>query len=207
MAEIFVVGVLSCFSKGYALNTVLRSFVRRSRSTIPPAFISMWLERAPVVLLAISAFAFVIGLNLFTYLSSQVCMIIYGEFFSDLSSNLGQPFFVSLLTNIFTALHGLCLIIAVVWYLCRRKQNSFLSNLLLHSAEEFHLFLKKCTLRFSFFIVRIFWIPRLAAKLLVIWIKLFMVESLQSLEWLRNLLYQVEAEYAKNLHFHRNIYW
>lgn len=134
-------------------------------------------------------------------------MIIYGEFFSDLLTNPAQPFFVSLLTNIFTALHGLCLVIAVAWYLCRRKQNSFLSSLVLRAAEKFHSLLKQCTSHFSFFIVRIFWIPRLAAKLLVIWIKLFIVESMQSLEWLRNLLYQVEAEYAKNLHFHRNIYW
>lgn len=38
----------------------------------PSSFIHIWLEKAPMVFLAISAFMFIIGLNLFPYSSEQV---------------------------------------------------------------------------------------------------------------------------------------
>lgn len=38
----------------------------------PPKYIDFWLTKAPIVFLAISAFAFIIGLNLFPYSSQQV---------------------------------------------------------------------------------------------------------------------------------------
>lgn len=45
----------------------------RSYSTHePPKPIELWLRKAPIVFLAISAAAFVIGLNLFPYSSHQV---------------------------------------------------------------------------------------------------------------------------------------
>ena len=38
----------------------------------PPRFIRLWLDEAPTVLLVIAATTFIIGLNLFVYLSVQV---------------------------------------------------------------------------------------------------------------------------------------
>ena len=38
----------------------------------PPKFIRLWLDEAPTVLLVIAATTFIIGLNLFVYLSVQV---------------------------------------------------------------------------------------------------------------------------------------
>ena len=39
----------------------------------PPWLIRTWFDKAPIVFLIISAIMFIIGLNLFAYLSSQVC--------------------------------------------------------------------------------------------------------------------------------------
>ena len=39
----------------------------------PPRPIRMWFDKAPIVFLIIYALMFIIGLNLFAYLSSQVC--------------------------------------------------------------------------------------------------------------------------------------
>ena len=38
----------------------------------PPWLVKLWIEKCPMVFLIISAFAFIMGLNLFTYLSTQV---------------------------------------------------------------------------------------------------------------------------------------
>lgn len=38
----------------------------------PPKLIRMWLDKAPMILLIVAAVTFVIGLNLFAYLSLQV---------------------------------------------------------------------------------------------------------------------------------------
>lgn len=118
-----------------------------------------------------------------------------------------QPFFVSLITNIFTGLHGMCLVVAVVWYLCRRKQDSHFPGLVLRSAEEFRIFFKQVTFRLIHLINSIFWIPYLVLKLVLIRLRILLIESMQSFKWLNDLLYRAEAGYMKELHFHRNIYW
>lgn len=41
----------------------------------PPKYINFWLTKAPIAFLAIAAFAFIVGLNLFPYSSGQVCTI------------------------------------------------------------------------------------------------------------------------------------
>ena len=38
----------------------------------PPWLIKLWLDKAPMIFLIISALTFIVGLNLFTYSSSQV---------------------------------------------------------------------------------------------------------------------------------------
>lgn len=45
---------------------------RRYDSRVPPKLIRMWFEKAPMLFLVIAAIAFVIGLNIFSYLSLQV---------------------------------------------------------------------------------------------------------------------------------------
>ena len=44
----------------------------RYDTTTPPWLIKLWLDKAPMIFLVISALLFVLGLNLFAYLSSQV---------------------------------------------------------------------------------------------------------------------------------------
>ena len=38
----------------------------------PPWLIKLWLDKAPMIFLIVSALTFIVGLNLFAYLSSQV---------------------------------------------------------------------------------------------------------------------------------------
>ena len=38
----------------------------------PPWLIKLWLDKAPMIFLIVSALMFIVGLNLFAYLSSQV---------------------------------------------------------------------------------------------------------------------------------------
>ena len=40
----------------------------------PPWLIKLWLDKAPMIFLIVSALMFIAGLNLFAYLSSQVCI-------------------------------------------------------------------------------------------------------------------------------------
>ena len=41
----------------------------------PPWPIKLWLDKAPMIFLIVSALMFIVGLNLFAYLSSQVCIL------------------------------------------------------------------------------------------------------------------------------------
>ena len=41
----------------------------------PPWLIKLWLDKAPMIFLIVSALMFIVGLNLFAYLSSQVCIL------------------------------------------------------------------------------------------------------------------------------------
>ena len=40
----------------------------------PPWLMKLWLDKAPMIFLIVSALTFIVGLNLFAYLSSQVCI-------------------------------------------------------------------------------------------------------------------------------------
>ena len=40
----------------------------------PPWLIKLWFDKAPIIFLIVSALMFIAGLNLFAYLSSQVCI-------------------------------------------------------------------------------------------------------------------------------------
>ena len=46
----------------------------RYDTTSPPWLIRLWLDKAPMIFLIVSALMFIVGLNLFVYLSSQVCI-------------------------------------------------------------------------------------------------------------------------------------
>lgn len=50
----------------------LLSAIRRYYTCVPPMLIGMWFDKAPVLFLAVAAAAFIIGLNMFVYLSLQV---------------------------------------------------------------------------------------------------------------------------------------
>ena len=46
----------------------------------PPWLIKLWLDKAPMIFLIVSALTFIAGLNLFAYLSSQVCISFISRF-------------------------------------------------------------------------------------------------------------------------------
>lgn len=53
-------------------NSKAKVLYRYYAPRIAPKLIRLWLEKAPMIFLVIAAVAFVIGLNLFAYLSLQV---------------------------------------------------------------------------------------------------------------------------------------
>lgn len=53
-------------------SPVITQWIFRYNSCAPPKLIRMWFDKAPMLFLIIAAVSFVIGLNLFAYLSLQV---------------------------------------------------------------------------------------------------------------------------------------
>lgn len=56
-------------------NTDFRTFSYSNSK--PGMFIDFWLTKAPMVFLVIAALAFIVGLNLFPYSSSQVQLLVH----------------------------------------------------------------------------------------------------------------------------------
>ena len=100
--------------------------MNRYYSDTPPPLIRLWLEKAPLIFLVIAALTFIIGLNLFAYLSSQVCMPLFIEKIEPDIQN--QLRYVSLSTNAFTGAHILCLLIVTTWFIYRLKHTSMMGR-------------------------------------------------------------------------------
>lgn len=90
----------------------------------PPKLIRLWLDKAPMVFLIVAAAAFVIGLNLFAYLSLQVLSSLVCCDEKSLTAYPTQPYYVALATSILTGLHSACLLIVTVWFIYRLKYTS-----------------------------------------------------------------------------------
>lgn len=88
-----------------------------------PNYIGLWFSKAPIVFLAISAFSFMVGLNLFPYSSHQVRICLLRNT-STLIRTYGQLRFVAIITNVFTALHVLGLMIVSSWFLVKSLWSS-----------------------------------------------------------------------------------
>lgn len=56
----------------FAHLVIAQCFSFRHDSRVPPKLIHMWFDKAPMLFLIIAAVSFVVGLNLFSYLSVQV---------------------------------------------------------------------------------------------------------------------------------------
>lgn len=82
----------------------------------------MWLDGAPMVFLVISAVAFIIGLNLFAYLSYQVRQPPQSLLIQN--HDMKQPRYVSLSTNILTGLLGSCILVVTSWFVYRLEYES-----------------------------------------------------------------------------------
>ena len=87
----------------------------------PPRLIELWLDNAPMLFLIIAALTFIIGLNLFAYLSSQVRMSAIPR--DSPSVDRKQARYVSLSTNAITGAHTLCLFIVTAWFIFRLKHS------------------------------------------------------------------------------------
>ena len=64
----------SMWASYYPTRMHLLMDLNRYDSIYPPWLIKLWLDKAPMILLVVSALMFIAGLNLFAYLSSQVCI-------------------------------------------------------------------------------------------------------------------------------------
>lgn len=79
----------------------------------------LWLDKAPLISLIVAAFTFVVGLNLFAFLSSQVRLaFIYGDYADVLSCMFKDPYVVKT-TSVLTSLHTCCLFSVAWWLLCQ----------------------------------------------------------------------------------------
>ena len=72
-----------------------------------------------MIFLIVAALTFIVGLNLFAYLSSQVCLIPVLCIFVFAEND--QAYYVSLAMNAFTGVHSLCIFAVLVWYIYRLK--------------------------------------------------------------------------------------
>lgn len=90
----------------------------------PPKLIRLWLDKAPMVFLIVAAATFVIGLNLFAYLSLQVLSTLGCCDEKSLSSYPMQPYYVALATSTLTGLHSTSLLIVTAWFIYRLKYTS-----------------------------------------------------------------------------------
>lgn len=92
-------------------------------SNPPPPEVWFWFERSPIVSLIIAALTFVVGLNIYVYVSTQVRHLFVWSRTCRQNYNSGQTFFVSRVTSAFTGLHILCLFSVVLWFLCQLYKN------------------------------------------------------------------------------------
>lgn len=91
----------------------------------PPKLIRLWLDKAPMVFLIVSAATFVIGLNLFAFLSLQVLSTLGCCDEKSLTSYCPmQPYYVAFATSTLTGLHSACLFIVTAWFIYRLKYTS-----------------------------------------------------------------------------------
>ena len=87
----------------------------------PPRLVELWLDMAPIVSMIIAALTFIIGLNLFVYLSSQVRTLTVHVLGNSPLIYIKQARYVSLSTNALTVLNSLCLLVVVIWFTIRSK--------------------------------------------------------------------------------------
>lgn len=59
----------------FASRSTLSTWISSYHTNLPPTPIRWWLEKAPIVFLIIAALVFTVGLNLLTFLSSEVCCV------------------------------------------------------------------------------------------------------------------------------------
>ena len=71
MAEVENVGMMACVP---GLGYWRLQLKKRYYSAKPPRLIELWLDKAPMIFLIVAALTFIAGLNMFAYLSSQVCI-------------------------------------------------------------------------------------------------------------------------------------
>ena len=118
MAKVENVGLTACVRLGYGHWQRLK----RYDSAKPPRLIELWLDKAPMIFLIVAALTFIVGLNLFAYLSSQVCIKASVRSIPFIHTN--QARYVSVSTNALTGTHIACLVVAIAWFIYRLKHES-----------------------------------------------------------------------------------
>lgn len=146
-------------------------------SNPPPPEVWFWLERSPIVSLIIAALTFVVGLNIYVYVSTQVRHLYAWYRTCRQESNSGQTIFVSKVTSTFTGLHIVCIVFAVLWFLCQLYKGHKWATFLINIAEQLRAWLTS--------------ISHIPSK-----IKTFP-------RWIENK----QKQYENNVDLRRNIYW
>lgn len=100
-----------------------------------PKLIRWWLKKAPILFLIIAAFTFIVGLNLFAFLSQQVRVKV-NICFTRLTS-FQQRRLVSITTVAATASHILGLVLVILWFVLESNQHNNVAKWMLHPYQQF----------------------------------------------------------------------
>lgn len=106
----------------------------------------------------------------------------------ELPQNLtsGQPHFVSLATNMFTGLHGICLLAVTLWFICQLKHDSAWARWIMAA-------MKPITISSDWIIMKVTKWIRTSMK----WLKM-------GAKWIRT---RPRWIWMNKLHLQRNIFW
>lgn len=180
----------------YVLLSSICHLSRYGSPVPPPKFIIMWLDSAPMIFLVIAAAAFIIGLNLLAYLTLQVCYQIYSvaDSFRLIIGN--QPHYVSLATNIFTGLHGTCILAVTAWFIYRLKYKTFWAEWIRKNTKRIRIVIK--------------WVSKIILSKTIQWIRVKIDRILAILDNIRRSYMSWVSRPLQSqsyLHLKRNLYW
>ena len=121
----YAVATVDCVSSRYwSSSGNAHLHIRRFTNTKPSKYVKIWLTKAPVAFLAISAVSFIAGLNCFSFSSNQVSILLtcYQLFIYQCSSG-EQGGAVSIATIALTAAHIIGIIAMLAWFVVRLEWN------------------------------------------------------------------------------------
>ena len=121
----YAMATVDCVSSRYwssSVNTHLH--IRRFTNTKPSKYVKIWLTKAPVAFLAISAVSFIAGLNCFSFSSNQVSIVPTScQLFINQCAPDEQGGAVSIAMIALTSAHIIGIMAMLAWFIVRLEWN------------------------------------------------------------------------------------